>query len=602
MSTSTTSLNLTQQAWFGAGRKGGGQGAIGSGANLYADFRAGSLVSSASRTNPFRDALREAAASDTGVHDRDRNASSVSERLSSREERPSAIESGDDHAADARGVETDSDGHEKSAEARDGDRDASREPTEATVSVGLVNATGVKPGGATDGTVGVGSGDVPGRGDAATTSNQTPLTSQLQFTKATGTTPGSAAVGGRGGSGDTLRTSPNGYVATVDGSAGDDGVAVKSNLTTASTQRTGVPSATLNVSSTDAAQASTNAATGESAGDGLSPASRGVRAAGAAANEGVLQSKSAGINAQSNANAGRDADAAAQLHAARHDLGDAGRSAREGRDSRGTHADGRRSASGSSSPVNVAGQTFAARIAQQQHGRTQRTGAQIAAASGGSSSGGVSTSSATASTLGPATTAPSTNAVTTPTSTPTPVNASALPTPASGGTAGLAGFVETTAQTSPAMQQQMMRGLSAALRQGGGRVTLRLAPADLGSIRVDVKVNGPVIEASFEASNEGATRLLSREIDSLRTQLEDRGFRVEKLVIRAAEAATETGLGRGIDSRSNETARFEALDDRANDAHEASDTDEQDSPTDHRSRGHARTQDAFTTQTEGIRS
>jgi flagellar hook-length control protein FliK len=81
------------------------------------------------------------------------------------------------------------------------------------------------------------------------------------------------------------------------------------------------------------------------------------------------------------------------------------------------------------------------------------------------------------------------------------------------------------------VQGQALRGLTAALRQGGGTVTLKLNPEALGPLRVEVAVNASNVTARFGTSTAQAHDLLVAHTDTLRAALEARGLTVERIVI-----------------------------------------------------------------------
>ncbi len=89
-----------------------------------------------------------------------------------------------------------------------------------------------------------------------------------------------------------------------------------------------------------------------------------------------------------------------------------------------------------------------------------------------------------------------------------------------------------------------LRGLAAALRQGGGTVTLRLNPETLGSLKVQVSTQDAKVIARFEASTDQARQLLLEHVESLRSAMESRGLSVDKIVVERGQgwmpAPTET--------------------------------------------------------------
>lgn len=106
------------------------------------------------------------------------------------------------------------------------------------------------------------------------------------------------------------------------------------------------------------------------------------------------------------------------------------------------------------------------------------------------------------------------------------------------------------------MTPQIVRGLALALRQGVGKVTLRLHPENLGQVVVRVKVEHGQVTATLSASDPVARRLLASSVDDLRAALEARGMSVERVEIEPAAAesprahagaggaGTESGGGR----------------------------------------------------------
>lgn len=78
---------------------------------------------------------------------------------------------------------------------------------------------------------------------------------------------------------------------------------------------------------------------------------------------------------------------------------------------------------------------------------------------------------------------------------------------------------------------QAARGLAAALRSKDGTIQLRLRPAQLGSIRVTVRVDQARVIARIEASSEQARAALETGAAQLRSALQSRGLEVERLEI-----------------------------------------------------------------------
>lgn len=78
---------------------------------------------------------------------------------------------------------------------------------------------------------------------------------------------------------------------------------------------------------------------------------------------------------------------------------------------------------------------------------------------------------------------------------------------------------------------QALRGLAAALRQGNGNVTLRLAPENLGNLRLSITVRKTEVVARVEATSEEAVQTLKAHSAELRGALEAQGFAISRIEV-----------------------------------------------------------------------
>ncbi|HEX8877180.1 MAG TPA: flagellar hook-length control protein FliK [Phycisphaerales bacterium] len=78
---------------------------------------------------------------------------------------------------------------------------------------------------------------------------------------------------------------------------------------------------------------------------------------------------------------------------------------------------------------------------------------------------------------------------------------------------------------------QISRGLTTALRNKSGQLTLWMNPESLGKLRVQLAIDGGTISARFEATSEATKQLLSQNVDALRGALEARGLTVHNLEV-----------------------------------------------------------------------
>lgn len=99
---------------------------------------------------------------------------------------------------------------------------------------------------------------------------------------------------------------------------------------------------------------------------------------------------------------------------------------------------------------------------------------------------------------------------------------------------------------------QFKRGLAQVLKAGGGELTMRLNPEQLGALRIQVRIGSGVVGVRVEAETEQARELLSRDSATLRAALEARGLEVEFLTIE--KPARSAGH---IDGQTSDTSSHE---------------------------------------------
>jgi flagellar hook-length control protein FliK len=75
----------------------------------------------------------------------------------------------------------------------------------------------------------------------------------------------------------------------------------------------------------------------------------------------------------------------------------------------------------------------------------------------------------------------------------------------------------------------------------GGTMRLRLDPPELGAMQVSVHVKDGVVTASFETSNDQATKMLSHSLGQLKQALESQGVTVGKIHVQQSAKSETTG-------------------------------------------------------------
>lgn len=78
---------------------------------------------------------------------------------------------------------------------------------------------------------------------------------------------------------------------------------------------------------------------------------------------------------------------------------------------------------------------------------------------------------------------------------------------------------------------RIISGIRQELLPNGGTMRIRLDPPELGALQVKIEMRDGHLTASFETSNDDATRLLSHSLTQLKQALESHGVSVEKLQV-----------------------------------------------------------------------
>ena len=118
------------------------------------------------------------------------------------------------------------------------------------------------------------------------------------------------------------------------------------------------------------------------------------------------------------------------------------------------------------------------------------------------------------------------------------------------------GTNRSTGSTSDVVARiQLIQRVSKAFQQlgpEGGSVRIRLAPAELGSVRVEMQVHDRQVRARVIAETEAASNALREHLPDLRARLESYGMRVERL-----EVETETSDS-GFEARQQTDSQWQS--------------------------------------------
>jgi flagellar hook-length control protein FliK len=145
---------------------------------------------------------------------------------------------------------------------------------------------------------------------------------------------------------------------------------------------------------------------------------------------------------------------------------------------------------------------------------------------------------------------------------------------AAGGAAGpsttgaVARSANVTAPPPPEVQfahanhEPIVSGVKAQLMPHGGSMEIRLDPPELGALKVMVEMRDGTMTATFQTSNEEATRLLSHSLNQLKHVLEGQGVSVERLQVQQAPKSDSQSAG-GDDARQQNSQQGDWQDEHA---------------------------------------
>lgn len=80
--------------------------------------------------------------------------------------------------------------------------------------------------------------------------------------------------------------------------------------------------------------------------------------------------------------------------------------------------------------------------------------------------------------------------------------------------------------------QQVEQGMLSTVKGGGTRLDLQLNPQELGSITVSLSVRNGEVSAIIRSEKSETNDMISRQVDAIRTNLEQQGLKVDKLEVR----------------------------------------------------------------------
>ncbi|MEQ9616916.1 MAG: flagellar hook-length control protein FliK [Phycisphaerales bacterium] len=96
------------------------------------------------------------------------------------------------------------------------------------------------------------------------------------------------------------------------------------------------------------------------------------------------------------------------------------------------------------------------------------------------------------------------------------------------------------AQNERAVASSVSRGLAAAVQQRGGSLTIRLTPATLGTVKIDLELAQGRVSVDLHASTDLAQDAISKNISLLRSSLESKGLTVDRIAVQLTPATNQS--------------------------------------------------------------
>jgi flagellar hook-length control protein FliK len=140
--------------------------------------------------------------------------------------------------------------------------------------------------------------------------------------------------------------------------------------------------------------------------------------------------------------------------------------------------------------------------------------------------------------------------------------------PGAAGDAGRASSLQARVDADGQTSQAVVRGLNAVLRQGGGSLTMKLSPASLGEVRIEMSMQAGRVSVQFDVGNIAAYEAIKGHITELRQSLEQRGMTVERVETHVSPALAKSAQP---DGQSNQRGGEQAGQNGQQDRHDAAD-------------------------------
>jgi flagellar hook-length control protein FliK len=86
---------------------------------------------------------------------------------------------------------------------------------------------------------------------------------------------------------------------------------------------------------------------------------------------------------------------------------------------------------------------------------------------------------------------------------------------------------------------QVVTQLSGSVNGESGRMVLRLQPAELGSLRLELKIEGDRVQAHLHAQTHQVQEVLERNLPQLRSALAEQGLKIDQFLVNVDQRQAE---------------------------------------------------------------
>ena len=89
---------------------------------------------------------------------------------------------------------------------------------------------------------------------------------------------------------------------------------------------------------------------------------------------------------------------------------------------------------------------------------------------------------------------------------------------------------------------RIARGMQSALNQNGGNLTLRLTPPTMGTVRIELQIQGTNVNVQLHTEQDSARSMLSHQLSNLKHSLESQGLNVERIGVQNMQSSTQSNM------------------------------------------------------------